>query len=78
MRNKQETQSSLVRLALLMKPHVGKLLICVICVVIVNLAELLKPYVAAIVIDNFLVGEAGCVCRSHAYIDCICDTNNLL
>ena len=58
MRNKQETQSSLVRLALLMKPHVGKLLICVICVVIVNLAELLKPYVAAIVIDNFLVGEA--------------------
>ena len=58
MRNKQETQSSLVRLALLMKPHVGKLLICVICVVNVNLAELLKPYVAAIVIDNFLVGEA--------------------
>ena len=58
MRNKQETQSSLVRLALLMKPHIGKLLICVICVVIVNLAELLKPYVAAIVIDNFLVGEA--------------------
>ncbi len=58
MRNKQENQSSLMRLALLMKPHVGKLLICVICVVIVNLAELLKPYVAAIVIDNFLVGDA--------------------
>ncbi len=58
MKNKQENQSSLMRLALLMKPHIGKLLICVICVVIVNLAELLKPYVAAIVIDNFLVGDA--------------------
>ena len=57
MKNKQETQSSLVRLALLMKPYTGKLLICVVCVIIVNLAELLKPYVAAIVIDNFLVGE---------------------
>ena len=58
MKNKQENQSSLIRLALLMKPHIGKLLICVICVIIVNLAELLKPYVAAIVIDNFLVGDA--------------------
>lgn len=47
-----------MRLALLMKPHIGKLLICVVCVIIVNLAELLKPYVAAIVIDNFLVGDA--------------------
>ena len=58
MKNKQENQSSLMRLALLMKPHIGKLLICVICVIIVNLSELLKPYVAAIVIDNFLVGDA--------------------
>ena len=58
MKTKQENQSSLMRLALLMKPHIGKLLICVICVIIVNLAELLKPYVAAIVIDNFLVGDA--------------------
>lgn len=58
MKNKQENQSSLMRLALLMKPHIGKLLICVVCVIIVNLAELLKPYVAAIVIDNFLVGDA--------------------
>lgn len=58
MKNKQEKSSSLVRLALLMKPYVGKLLICMVCVIVVNLAELLKPYVAAIVIDNFLVGEA--------------------
>lgn len=56
MKNKQEKSSSLVRLALLMKPYIGKLLICMLCVIVVNLAELLKPYVAAIVIDNFLVG----------------------
>ena len=41
MKNKQENQSSLMRLALLMKPHIGKLLICGICVIIVNLSELL-------------------------------------
>lgn len=58
MRKEQKQASSLMRLALLMKPYTGKLLICVLCVVVVNLAELLKPYVAAIVIDNFLTGEA--------------------
>lgn len=59
MRNKQEKQhSSLVRLALLMKPYIGKLLICVVSVIIVNLADLIKPYVSAIVIDNFLTGAA--------------------
>lgn len=58
MKNKQEKSSSLVRLALLMKPYMGKLFICMVCVIVVNLAELLKPYVAAIVIDNFLVGSA--------------------
>lgn len=58
MSRKKENPSSLMRLALSMKPYIGKLLICVVCVVIVNLADLLKPYVAAIVIDNFLTGEA--------------------
>lgn len=59
MKNKQEKQhSSLVRLALLMKPYIGKLLICVVSVIIVNLADLIKPYVSAIVIDNFLTGAA--------------------
>lgn len=56
MSKQKENSSSLMRLALLMKPYTGKLLICVLCVIIVNLADLLKPYVAAIVIDNFLVG----------------------
>ncbi len=57
MKNEKGKSSSLVRLALLMKPYMGKLFICMVCVIVVNLAELLKPYVAAIVIDNFLVGS---------------------
>lgn len=58
MKANQKKQSSFVRLSLLMKPYMGKLLICVVCVILVNLADLLKPYVAAIVIDNFLVGTS--------------------
>lgn len=56
--NEEKKHSSLMRLAVLMRPYMGKLFICMLCVLIVNLAELLKPYVAAIVIDNFLVGTA--------------------
>ena len=51
-------QSSFLRLALLMKPYIGKLLICMAAVLIVNMAELLKPFVAEIIIDEFLVGGA--------------------
>ena len=58
MKANQKKQSSFVRLSLLMKPYMGKLLICVVCIILVNLADLLKPYVAAIVIDNFLVGTS--------------------
>ena len=58
MKANQKKQSSFVRLSLLMKPYMGKLLICVVCVILVNLADLLKPYVAAIVIDNFLLGTS--------------------
>ncbi|MCF0136059.1 MAG: ABC transporter ATP-binding protein [Lachnospiraceae bacterium] len=53
----EDKNSSFVRLALLMKPYVGKLLICMAAVLIVNLSELLKPFVAEIVIDRFLVGH---------------------
>ena len=52
----KDRHSSLVRLMILMKPYTGTLIICAICVLIVNLAELGKPYVAKIIIDDFLVG----------------------
>ena len=50
----KDRHSSLVRLMILMKPYTGTLIICAICVLIVNLAELGKPYVAKIIIDDFL------------------------
>jgi len=54
----KERHSSFLRLALLMKPYIGKLLICMAAVIIVNMAELFKPFVAKIIIDEFLVGGA--------------------
>lgn len=53
----KDRHSSMVRLMLLMKPYVGKLILCMVCVLIVNMADLLKPYVAEIIIDDFLVGK---------------------
>jgi ATP-binding cassette subfamily B multidrug efflux pump len=50
-------RSSLMRLAILMRPHLGKLLLAMLCVIIVNSADLLKPYLSKIVIDDFLVGK---------------------
>jgi len=54
---KKNKPSGILRLASLMRPHAGKLLICLFCVLCVNLAELLKPLVAAVVIDDFLKGS---------------------
>ena len=50
------TVGGLARLVKLMQPYAGKLLICMLCVIAVNAAEITKPLVAAVVIDNFLVG----------------------
>ncbi|MBQ6809680.1 MAG: ABC transporter ATP-binding protein [Clostridia bacterium] len=38
----------------MMRPYLGKLLLCALFVLIVNAAELLKPMIAEIVIDDFL------------------------
>ena len=56
MTKEQGTVGGLMRLVRLMKPYTGKLLICMLCVVAVNAAEITKPLVAAVVIDRFLVG----------------------
>lgn len=57
MRKKQN--SNLLRLALLMKPYWKRMLFCMFCVLFVNLADLIKPLVAAVIIDDFLIaGEA--------------------
>ena len=47
-------KSNIIRLASMMRPYLGKLLLCALFVLIVNAAELLKPMIAEIVIDDFL------------------------
>ncbi len=47
-------RSNLLRLAGMMKPYAGKMLLCCLFVLIVNAAELLKPLAAAVVIDDFI------------------------
>ncbi len=53
---KQHKPSGLLRLGDLMRPYAFKMFICVICVIVVNAAELVKPLIAEVVIDKFLIG----------------------
>lgn len=48
-----DKRSNLLRLASMMKPYAGKMLICAFLVLMINLAELVKPLAAAAVIDRF-------------------------
>lgn len=48
-----DKRSNLLRLASMMKPCAGKMLFCAILVLMINLAELVKPLAAAAVIDRF-------------------------
>ncbi len=42
-----------------LKPHVGAILLCAVCVIIANLAEIAKPAVLAYAIDECLVRTGG-------------------
>lgn len=57
--NKKKPRSNLLRLAALMKPYALTLALCVLCVVIVNAAEIVKPLIAASVIDDVLGSEGA-------------------
>ena len=47
--------NSLKRLGELTLPHMKKIIFAAVCVLIVNAAELLKPYILKLVIDDFLI-----------------------
>jgi ATP-binding cassette subfamily B multidrug efflux pump len=47
--------NSFKRLLELTKPHLAKIILAALCVVIVNAAELLKPFILKLVIDDFLI-----------------------
>ncbi len=53
----EKKKGGIIRLAALMRPYVLSLLLCVLCVVIVNAAEIAKPLIAASVIDDVLASE---------------------
>ncbi|WP_411678928.1 ABC transporter ATP-binding protein [Clostridium thailandense] len=46
---------SLGRLLKLTLPHINKVLLASVCVILVNVAELIKPYILKLVIDDFLI-----------------------
>lgn len=52
--SKEQKNGSLLRLALLMKPYIGWMIVCILSVLIANAASLVKPALAAIIIDDFL------------------------
>lgn len=47
--------NSFKRLGELTLPHMRKIILAAICVLLVNAAELLKPYILKVVIDDFLI-----------------------
>ncbi|MCB2292189.1 ABC transporter ATP-binding protein/permease [Clostridium algoriphilum] len=51
--------SSLRRLLELTKPHLKKIILAALCVIVVNSAELLKPYILKLVIDDFLIKKVS-------------------
>ena len=53
---KLDKKSNLLRLAAMMKPYAGKMLMAAAFVVIVSVCELIKPLAAAVVIDDFVRG----------------------
>jgi len=53
--NNEKKRAPILRLAMLMRPYLGMIILCVICVLLINMAELVKPLVLAEVINRFLV-----------------------
>lgn len=53
---KRHSLSSLKRLLGFTIPHINKIILAAICVLLVNSAQLLKPYILKLVIDDFLIG----------------------
>lgn len=55
--NKPIKKHSLNRLLALTLPQIKKIILAACCVILVNIAELLKPYILKLVIDDFLVNK---------------------
>lgn len=57
MKNSRVNKSTFWRLILLTRPYLKGVILAVICVLLVNMAQLLKPIILKVVIDEFLVSR---------------------
>lgn len=57
--SKQGQTSTFMRLLVLTKPYLKGVILAIICVLLVNLAELVKPIILKVVIDEFLVNQTA-------------------
>lgn len=57
MQAKKVNPSSVIRLLKMTKPYLIYIIIAALCVLLVNGAELLKPYILKVVIDDFLINK---------------------
>ncbi|MDF2675328.1 MAG: transporter ATP-binding protein, partial [Clostridiales bacterium] len=48
---------SVIRLLKMTKPYLKFIILAAICVILVNAAELLKPYILKVIIDDFLINQ---------------------
>ncbi len=54
-----QKKQSFKRLMLLNRPHIKKILLAALCVLLVNMATLAKPFILKTVIDDFLTGHTA-------------------
>jgi len=59
LKGKLRKVNSFKRLLALTKPHLKKIILAALCVIIVNCGELLKPYILKVVIDDFLIKKVS-------------------
>lgn len=57
MRVKKINTHSVIRLLKMTKPYLKFIIFAAICVILVNAAELLKPYILKVIIDDFLINH---------------------
>lgn len=56
-RKTNKKKGYIIRLLCMMRPYIGIVIAAVLCVILVNMSQLAKPYILKIIIDDFLIGK---------------------
>lgn len=56
-RKKNIKKGYIIRLLCMMRPYIGTVIAAFLCVILVNISQLAKPYILKIIIDDFLIGK---------------------